>query len=211
MIRVYVLAGGRGRRLGMRGREKPLVRVGGRPMLARVLSALRELPSVEVWVVVGPATPRTEAFCRRRGIPVLVAPGAGYSADVGYLAERTARFATLSADLPFLSRATLDRFLNEVGRSPGGRVGLLPRSRCRYPIPRDVLWAYGPGNRTWGRLVGINWVVAHSRAKDRPYLFDDPALEFNVNRPLDLARARRWARNATRPSRAVAGPARRGR
>ncbi len=207
MIRVYVLAGGRGRRLAMPRGEKPLVRVGGRPMLARVLSAVRDVPSVDPWVVVSPATPRTEGFCRRAGIPVLVAPGAGYSADVGYLAQRTRRFATVSADLPFLAPSTLGRFLRAVAPSPGSRVGLLPRSRCRYPIPRDVRWTYGPGGRTLGRLVGINWVVARSRGADRPYLFDDPRLEFNVNRPLDLARARRWVRSAGRGARSVAASA----
>lgn len=196
MIPAYVLAGGRGRRLGHRRTEKPLVRVGGLPMLERVLEALRRLPEVAPTVVVSPATPRTEAFCRRRRVSVLVAPGAGYSEDVGLLADRAPRFATVSADLPFLARDTFRRFVRDVAGSRVGRVGLLPAARCRYSIPGDMRWHYGPGPRRLGRLVGINWVVSGSRAVDRPYLFDDPSLEFNVNRPIDLARARRWVRRA---------------
>ncbi len=194
MTRIYVIAGGRGRRLGRTRVEKPLVRVAGVPMLARVLSALRGVEGLDVEVAVSPTTPRTARFCCAHRVAVVETPGAGYSADVGFLTHRTPRFATVSSDLPFLRASTVERFVGSVGGSTESRVGLLPSTYCRFPIPRDVAWSYGPHDRRTGRLVGINWVVAGADAGDRPYLFDDPELEFNVNRPIDLARARRHAR-----------------
>ncbi len=193
MTLAIVLAGGRGRRLRRPGVEKPLVRVGGATLLARVVSAVRPAPGVDLRVAVSPHTVRTARACRDFGLEALETPGAGYATDVGYLLGRFPRFATISADLPFLAPAAVVRFLGAATRSATGLVGVLPIERCRFPVPDDLAWRLEPGGRVAGRMVGINWVVADAPAPDRLYRFDDPELEYNINRPIDLVRARRHA------------------
>ncbi|MEU6279834.1 NTP transferase domain-containing protein [Streptomyces sp. NPDC047028] len=103
-----VLAGGAARRLG--GADKPAVRVGGRPLLDRVLAACADAATTVV--VAGPRpTARPVRWAREEP------PGAGPVAalDAG-LRHTTAEHAVvLSADLPFLEAATLRRLLTALG------------------------------------------------------------------------------------------------
>jgi molybdopterin-guanine dinucleotide biosynthesis protein A len=118
-----VLAGGAARRLG--GADKPGLRVGGRPLLDRVLAACS-----------GAATTVVVADRRTTARPVEWAredpPGAGPLAalDAG-LRRTTARYVVvLSADLPFLDAGTVRRLLTALRTTategvlltdPGGR------------------------------------------------------------------------------------------
>ncbi|OIJ85582.1 molybdenum cofactor guanylyltransferase [Streptomyces sp. MUSC 14] len=99
-----VLAGGAARRLG--GADKPGLRVGGRALLDRVLTACA-----------GARTTVVVAARRRTARPVLWTreepPGAGPVAALaaGLRLTTAEHVAVLSADLPFLEPATLQRLL----------------------------------------------------------------------------------------------------
>jgi len=98
-----VLAGGAGRRLG--GRGKPLLPVGGRPMLERVLDAVA---TAEPRVVVGPlelALP--PGVLRTREEPPGGGPVAALAAGLALVPEPAGQVAVLAADLPFLTAADL--------------------------------------------------------------------------------------------------------
>ncbi|MEU9166871.1 NTP transferase domain-containing protein [Streptomyces sp. NPDC048420] len=113
---VVVLAGGAARRLG--GADKPGVRVGGRPLLDRVLAACAD---ADTTVVVAAPRPTARPVTWAREDP----PGGGPLAalDAG-LRHTTARYVlVLSADLPFLQEATA-RLLLTVLRT-GGADGVL--------------------------------------------------------------------------------------
>lgn len=111
-----VLAGGGARRLG--GVDKPGVRVGGRPLLDRVLAACADALTT---VVV--AEPRTTAR------PVTWAredpPGGGPLAalDAGLRHTTAEQVVVLSADLPFLDERTVRRLLSAL--RAGGADGAL--------------------------------------------------------------------------------------
>ncbi|MFG2476749.1 NTP transferase domain-containing protein [Streptomyces fagopyri] len=118
-----VLAGGAARRLG--GADKPGVRVGGRPLLDRVLAACAAATTT---VVV--AEPRTTVR------PVRWAheepPGGGPLAalDAGLRRTSAEDVVVLSADLPFLDEATVRRLLDALRGSdaphgPGRPEGVL--------------------------------------------------------------------------------------
>ncbi|GHI06343.1 molybdopterin-guanine dinucleotide biosynthesis protein [Streptomyces cellostaticus] len=99
-----VLAGGAARRLG--GADKPGLRVGGRALLDRVLAACA---GARTTVVVADARSTTRPVRWAREEP----PGAGPVAALeAGLRHTTAEHAVvLSADLPFLEAATLERLL----------------------------------------------------------------------------------------------------
>ncbi|MFE9020315.1 NTP transferase domain-containing protein [Streptomyces sp. NPDC007808] len=111
-----VLAGGAARRLG--GADKPGLRVGGRALLDRVLTACADAGTT---VVV--ADPRSTAR------PVTWAredpPGGGPLAalDAGLRHTRAERIVVLSADLPFLDEGTVRRLLAAL--RTGGADGAL--------------------------------------------------------------------------------------
>ncbi|MFJ9834990.1 NTP transferase domain-containing protein [Streptomyces sp. NPDC101169] len=99
-----VLAGGAARRLG--GADKPAVRVGGRALLDRVLTACAGAATT---VVVAGARPTARPVRWAREEPSGGGPVAALEAG---LRLTTAEYAAvLSADLPFLEAATLERLL----------------------------------------------------------------------------------------------------
>ncbi|MGW2489525.1 NTP transferase domain-containing protein [Streptomyces sp. NPDC001606] len=105
-----VLAGGAARRLG--GADKPAVRVGGRTLLDRVLAACAGAGTTVVVAAPRP-TARAVRWTREDS------PGAGPVAALeAGLRHTTAEYAVvLSADLPFLVPAVLERLLTAVRES----------------------------------------------------------------------------------------------
>ncbi|MFF7979720.1 NTP transferase domain-containing protein [Streptomyces sp. NPDC007901] len=100
-----VLAGGAARRLG--GADKPSIRVGGRPLLDRVLAACARAQRT---VVVATPRPTSRPVRWTREDP----PGGGPVAalDAGLRHTTADRAVVLSADLPFLEVATVQRLLS---------------------------------------------------------------------------------------------------
>ncbi|MFF8937615.1 NTP transferase domain-containing protein [Streptomyces paradoxus] len=111
-----VLAGGAARRLG--GTDKPGVRVGGRPLLDRVLAACA---GARTTVVVAAPRPTARPVTWAREEP----PGGGPLAalDAGLHHTTAEHVVVLSADLPFLHETTVDRMLGALRTS--GRDGVL--------------------------------------------------------------------------------------
>ncbi|MCX5141412.1 MULTISPECIES: NTP transferase domain-containing protein [unclassified Streptomyces] len=104
-----VLAGGAAKRLG--GADKPGLRVGGRPLLDRVLGACAGAGTT---VVVGGRRPTARPVTWTREEP----PGGGPLAALGAGVRHTAaeHVLVLSADLPFLGADTVGSLLEALGR-----------------------------------------------------------------------------------------------
>ncbi|MFJ4874218.1 DUF6457 domain-containing protein [Streptomyces sp. NPDC088745] len=106
-----VLSGGAGRRLG--GVDKAAVRIGGRTLLARVLTACEGAGTT---VVVGGrhATARPVTWAREDP------PGGGPLAALaaGVRGTRAPLVLVLSVDLPFVDRATADTLVRSVADDP---------------------------------------------------------------------------------------------
>ncbi|MFJ6696596.1 NTP transferase domain-containing protein [Streptomyces sp. NPDC091272] len=113
-----VLAGGAGRRLG--GVDKAAVRVGGRPLLDRVLTAC---DGAGATVVVGgrraTARPVTWTHEEPRGGGPLAALAAGVRES------GAAVLVVLSVDLPFIDRATVDTLVGALAAEPHAQAALL--------------------------------------------------------------------------------------
>lgn len=99
-----VLAGGAAKRLG--GADKPGVRVGGRALLDRVLGACAGAGRT---VVVGGRRPTVRPVSWAREEPPGGGPLAALEAGVRYV--EAPAVLVLSADLPFLRAATVDRLV----------------------------------------------------------------------------------------------------
>ncbi|MCX4408519.1 NTP transferase domain-containing protein [Streptomyces sp. NPDC059837] len=110
-----VLAGGAARRLG--GADKPGLRVGGRPLLDRVLTACATATTTVV-VAEPRGTARPVRWAREDP------PGGGPLAalDAGLRHTSAEHVVVLSADLPFLDETTVRRLLDALrtGNAPEG-------------------------------------------------------------------------------------------
>ncbi|MGC5012153.1 molybdenum cofactor guanylyltransferase [Streptosporangium sp. DT93] len=132
-----VLAGGLARRLG--GRDKPGMRVSGRPLVESVAAAVA---GADRLVIVGPSRPGLPRALFRREDP----PGGGpIPALRAGMAEVTAPWvALLAADLPFLEAGHVAALLEAVsGEEPAGD---------REP-PAGAVLADDDGREQW--LAGV--------------------------------------------------------
>jgi adenosylcobinamide-phosphate guanylyltransferase len=181
------MCGGQGTRLGDT-REKPLVPVGGVPMVERVLTALTESRVDRIVAATSPATPKTTAIL---SCPTIETPGEGYVADLNRaLADDRIEtpVLTVAADLPLLDGSAVDTVLDAADGSlsvvvPVGRkraLGLSVDTQFRY---RGL--AVTP--------AGVNVVDGDD---DAVLCRRDPQFAYNVNRQADWHRSN-W-RVATR-------------
>jgi len=177
-----VVAGGAGRRLG--GVDKAALVVGGTTLLDRVLAAAR--PVCDRLVVVGPERPT--------GVPGVTfaqeaEPGGGPVPAVaaGLSAVPDAEVVlVLAADLPLLATADLRRLIAALG-APGVEAAAAAGDGGPNPLVAayraDVLAvtarSSGAGDRAGGLLPRATVTLELGTAT------------FNVNRPEDLAAARR--------------------
>lgn len=112
-VTALVMAGGGGTRMGLR-EEKPLLRVGGRAMVERVIDALKRARRVDdIVVTVSKHTPKTAERVRRLSVKVLETPGEGYVSDIRYAVKKLGlgRVLTISADLPLITSEVVDRII----------------------------------------------------------------------------------------------------
>lgn len=172
------MCGGNGTRLG-RG-EKPLLSIGGRPMIDRVIDALTATRIDAVYAVVSPNTPETAA--RIEGVleaTTIETPGEGYVPDLGRALERVGPpVVTVAADLPLLDGPTISAVLDR--HTTGSLTVCVPTDRKRA-LGASVD-ATVPGTKALAP-TGVNVV---SDADTEEYMIrDNDRLAVNVNRPRD--------------------------
>ncbi|WP_068322689.1 NTP transferase domain-containing protein [Pyrococcus kukulkanii] len=171
---IVVMAGGRSSRMG---KEKPILEVGGVPMVLRVYEEVSKVD--ESIVAVSRHTPKTKELCIKEGIEFIETPGAGYVEDINYLLRELGPFISVSSDLPFIKASDV----YEMKKEFDGRVsltGVLPLSL----VPRDL----NPVVYRGYAIVGVNAVGIEG---EEFFILHNPLLALNVNAPWDLEFANR--------------------
>ena len=188
-----VMCGGRGSRLepAVGETEKPLVEIGGRPMVDRVCGALQESRVGETYAAVSPQAPETAARLADADVTVIETPGEGYVEDLTAALDVVGTPAvTVSADLPFLEADHVDR---AIAAADGGSVAV-----C---VPLSVAEDVGASAETTidhgGRPVVPTGLNVVGEGPDRRLVVEDELLAINVNRPGDLRLAKRIFENRT--------------
>jgi len=109
-VTALVMAGGKGTRMKL-AVEKPLIEVGGKPVIQYVLEALKGAKRVDrVIVATSPTTPKTTALMKRLGVEIIETPGKDYVSDMGYTVQtlKLGVFLAVAADLPLIKPEVID-------------------------------------------------------------------------------------------------------
>ncbi|MGQ9468542.1 MAG: NTP transferase domain-containing protein [Nitrososphaerales archaeon] len=110
-ITALIMAGGKGVRMKYQG-EKPLIKIGKKSLIERVIDALREAKKVDkIIVAVSEHTPQTARRVNELSIESIMTSGKDYILDLREAIEKLKlkHVITVSADLPFLKGETIDR------------------------------------------------------------------------------------------------------
>ena len=135
--------------------EKPMLEVGGRPMIARVIDSLRNSRRFKrIVAAVSPNTPATRGFLEASGVEIVETPGWGYSSDLSVLlgSFRPERVFIISADMPLvdarivaeiaaktqsspvLSVVLAKRFVEKIGFTPSVNIMMYGVEYCQSGI-----------------------------------------------------------------------------
>jgi molybdopterin-guanine dinucleotide biosynthesis protein A len=181
-----VLAGGAARRLG--GADKPAVRVGGRALLDRVLTACAEARTT---VVVADPRPTARPVTWAREDP----PGAGPLAalDAGLRHTAAEHVVVLSADLPFLDAGTVRRLRAALAAS--GADGALLTDADGRDQPLVATYRAGALRRELAALTAAHGTLTGLPLRRLTGALDlirvpDPVASFDCDTWDDIASAR---------------------
>lgn len=116
MINAVIMAGGKGTRMKY-PKEKPLIKISGKPMIEHVWNAVDSSKKVDsILVATTKNTPKTREFTEKRGIKAIETPGKGYVEDLAFIISKLVPdsiLLTITADLPLISSSLIDHVLGE--------------------------------------------------------------------------------------------------
>lgn len=110
-VTALVMAGGKGSRMAL-AEEKPLLIVGGKPVIEHVLAALESAKKVQgIVVAVSDYTPKTAKHLAKFPVKVVKTPGKEYVYDMGYAVKalKLQTVLALAADLPLITGEIIDK------------------------------------------------------------------------------------------------------
>ncbi|MGM0604552.1 MAG: NTP transferase domain-containing protein [Halobacteriota archaeon] len=178
-----VLCGGRGTRLDRLAAEKPLVEVGGTPMVERVVSALRESSIASIVAATSPHAPATARFVSEmREVDVVETDGDGYVSDLdSVLTTIETPVLTVAADLPLLGARHVESVLATA--PPRSTTVCVPAARkCELGVSVDT--AFTPMG--YDEPLSPSGVNVVAEIGEETIVRTEPAFAVNVNRPRDL-------------------------
>lgn len=192
-----IMAGGAGTRLNLG--EKPLISIGGRPMIAHVIDAFSGA-GCEVVVAASPKTPMTINWCRAQGIICCKTGGTGYIGDmagvVTELEEKDPLFVSVS-DIPCINTEIIRSIRRTyAGCSKDALSAWVPSAlvkSCRGGMPyREHI------NGVDACPAGVNILRGDRICQEQEefsLLLDEPRLALNVNTRADRDAAEQFMKD----------------
>jgi adenosylcobinamide-phosphate guanylyltransferase len=181
------MAGGKGERLNI-DVEKPLLVVGRKPMIRRVIEALLASPSVsKVVVAASPNTLKTREYVSAiKGVELLETSGNDYHEDMkdAICQIGAGHFLVVSADLPLLLPEVVEKIIR--------RYFEKKKPALTVVVPLDKLSSYGISATYVMRIGGADYVpcginiidgskINQNYIDEDFYISNDPEIFINVN------------------------------
>jgi len=204
-ITALVMAGGLGKRMKLTV-EKPLVWFMGKPLIERVVEAVKSASKIsEFYIVTSPNTPETEAKCLKDGLRVVRTDGKGYHNDLVQAitkANLLSPVLIIPSDLPALTGKFLDRVISAFEKCGKDALAVFVpiKTRERFRLSISSTDEY---KGTWYAVSGVN-IVNGSRIRDEgkiatsAIITEEIEVLLNINTQNDLAIAEEIIRNVRR-------------
>ena len=195
-VTALVMAGGKGTRMKLK-EEKPLLKVGGKSMIERILIALKNAKRVDgVVVAVSKHTPETARTLKKSAVKVLETPGKDYVSDTRYAVKKLklSTVVTISADLPLVTGEVIDEVIERYERCDKPALAVMIPAETRERLGLELNHLFGKNGR---RLVpaGINVIdgrrIDEAELEEETFVVDREEIAVNVNALEDLKTAER--------------------
>ena len=201
-IVALIMAGGKGTRFGG-DTEKPMAILNGKPLIRRVIEAVKESERItEIYVAVTSYSPKTAQEATKAAVKVIETEGKGYHADVQQAvkdAKINSPVLIVSADLPLLTGMFLDKIIKEYEES--GKPALT------VMIPEEALIKFGLSSVSPYEHEGKMYAVSGINIIDGRRILEEqeqkvvasrrPEAVFTVNSVKDLEAAKKYLSRTT--------------
>jgi adenosylcobinamide-phosphate guanylyltransferase len=192
-VPALVMAGGRGRRIGL-SVEKPLLLLLGRSMIDWVIDALKSAERVsEFCVVTSDNTLETEKHCVKRGLQTLRTEAKGYHDDLKQAVAKIgidSPVLTVSSDVPALTGQFLDRVILMYEKNGVDALTVLVPVEKHMRMGLSVSSVY-PFEGAEYCISGVNVIngkkVTAKKLRERAFITEETEAALNVNTLQDLA------------------------
>jgi adenosylcobinamide-phosphate guanylyltransferase len=192
-----IMAGGKSERFGG-DIEKPMVEFMGKPLIRRVIEAIKESKKIsEIYVVVTSYSPKTAREASEASVKVIETNGRGYHADMQQAVQEanlTGPILIVSSDLPLLTGEFLDEIIDKYEKAGKPALTVL--------VPEEAFRKYGilavsPYEHE-GKMYAVSGInILDGRRvtewqKQEVIVSSKPEAVFNVNSSKDLESARNY-------------------
>jgi adenosylcobinamide-phosphate guanylyltransferase len=193
-VTALVMAGGKGTRMAL-AQEKPLLPVGGKPVIDHVLDVLMAAKRVDnVVVAVSDFTPKTAAYLEKSRVRVLKTPGKEYVSDMGFAVKalKLQTVLTISADMPFITSETIDDIIEHFFECGKPALAVVVPAETKQKLGMSLRYDFDfNGKKVVPSGININ---DGSRIEDPEldqavYVIDKAEVAVNINTVEELKRA----------------------
>ena len=190
-VTALVMAGGKGTRMAL-SEEKPLLRVGGKPVIVHVITALKNAKNVDsIVVAVSNYTPKTSKAMLKFPVFVVKTPGKEYVSDMGY-AIRTLGLKTvlaIGADLPLITAEVIDAVVECYERCGKSALSVVVSKETKAQLGLSEKYGF----EFMGKRVvpaGINVIdgqkIDEEELDEEIYVLDQKEVAVNINTVREL-------------------------
>lgn len=195
-VTAIVMAGGKGTRMKVT-EEKPLIQVGGKPVIAHVIESLLASKKVDsIIVAVTNNSPRTASFVSKFPVKIVKTPGKDYIFDMQYVVKKLELkdVMTVAADLPLITNEIIDNIAGDYERCGKPAMAVVVPMETKKGLGMGKEYAFN----LEGKLVvptGVNVIdgrkICEEELDQEFYISERKELAVNINTIKELELAER--------------------
>lgn len=193
-VTALIMAGGKGTRMVL-PEEKPMLLVGGKPVIEHVIKALKDAKKVDsIVVAVSDYTPKTAKYLETFPVTLLKTPGKEYVYDMAY-AVKTLKLETVlavPADMPLLTANIIDDVIEQYIRcnKPALAVAVPIETKQKLGMSLSYSFEYdGKYVVPAGINVNDGTRIYEDELDQAIYIVDLPEIAININTIEELSTA----------------------
>jgi len=193
-VTALIMAGGKGTRMVL-PEEKPMLLVGGKPVIEHVIKALKDAKKVDsIVVAVSDYTPKTAKYLETIPVTLLKTPGKEYVYDMAY-AVKTLKLETVlavPADMPLLTANIIDDVIEQYIRcnKPALAVAVPVETKQKLGMRLSYSFEYdGKYVVPAGINVNDGTRIYEDELDQAIYIVDLPEIAININTIEELSTA----------------------